>query len=411
MLMTPTVQAISSDYWENDLQMSTEPWLPRCADGTFMCSWIDGLSRRRLTVLRSLLGRNGGATLAEQREDLRAVRAEVATFYPVERFAFKRSKFATLDYARAVLDEGILEMCRINETEYDTTSLLFALFRTDPKHLITVFHLEKVHTNGFARMKLKGDARAPLEPFKRFLTPEVVRGMLADFDAKCRDGRVSEFKSIVSHGRHHLLFVRRENRRSMVIKSSRAIHAFTPEWIVLDFQDNAKGVDIASKSTKVPAILANRLASLYFGKTCEYENDIQVTYRAQIKSLLDDLVGDRCQFLSLLDVAVRNSPLDGAPLLRIGSEDGRSIAEGVRHFEKAIGHILTNVQLIREIKVLYAGKRLKLTFESLATIEDGFVVRYTDNTLNASERQTFETAIRGKPYGIRALSTEKQGRK
>lgn len=411
MLATDNFQPVSRDFWENDLQMDLDPWLARAADDSHMRRWINGLNKRCLGILQTSLGLNAGGKLQEQRDELLSCDGHITPYFLVDRFAYKRSKFATADYARSVLPDEIADACKVGDDNYDTTALLLALFQIDPNHLITVFHLEKVHTTGFARMKLKGNARKPNTTFKQFLTPPVVQQALARFDTDHSDGRTSEFKNIVDHAGHHLVFIRREEKRSMLLRAGRTIHAFKPEWIVLDFRNNGKGVDIASTGMTVPLQIANRIVSLYFGGTREYENEVQVTYGSQILKFLTALAHDECEFLKLAEVHVRNSPIEGAPILRISSEDGESIAESVRHFENAVGPVLDDVDLIKAVKAVYCGKRVKLTFEPVGDVQDGYVVRYADGALNAPQRRGFEQDVCGEPYGIRALSTEKRHKK
>jgi len=392
--------------------MCLDPWLKLAEDKAYIRNWVKGLTKRQLRVLCSNLGLDGDAKIKDQRDALISCDGQLTRFFLVDRFAYRRSKFATSDYAASVLPAGVIEACRSGEDNYDTLALLFALFQLDPEHMRTVFHLEKVHSTGFARMKLKGNARKPNNAtFEEFLTPEVIVRVLTQFDATRRDGRSSEFKNIVQHAGQHLVFIRREERRTMLLKSHHAVHGFSPEWIVLDFGKNGKRVDISSLSMSVPLEIANRLASAYFGGKREYENEIQVTYEQQILKFLDTLKTDGCDFLRLVEVIVKNSPLDGAPSLRLNSDDGESIAESVRHFEKAVGSILSDVDLIKTVKVLYCGKRVKLTFEPIENVEEGYVVRYADKSLNARQRKAFETKLREEPYGLRTLSTEKRHKK
>jgi hypothetical protein len=360
-------------------------------------------------VLCTNLGLDGNGRLQDQREALLGRDGQLTPYYLVERFAFRRSKFATADYAAAVLPSNTLDECRAAENDFDTLALLFALYRRDPGHLRTVYHLERIHSTGFAWMKLKGNVRRPEKvSFLDFLTPKVVERVLVEFDRDRHDGRASEFKNILPHGEHHLLFVRREERRTLLLKSHTTIHGFNPEWIVLDFRDNGKGVDISSLSMSVPLEIANRVASAYFDHKCEYENEVQVTYKQQIVKFMDKLRKDECDFLALVEVTVRNSPLDGAPGLRISSEESESIAESIRHFEKAVGKIIDEIDLIKSIKVLYAGKRVRMMFERVEDADQGYVVRYHDAVLNAKERRSFESKLREDPYGLRVLSTEKR---
>jgi hypothetical protein len=398
-------------FWEDELELCLDPWLDKARDKTVMRGWVEGLTKRQVRVLCLSLHLDPGPKLQDQREAIRHCKDQLTQYYLVDRFAYRRSKFATADFASTVLSPAVIDECRAGEDGFDTEALLFALYRKDPAHLRTVYHLERIHSTGFARMKLKGNVRRPKKTsFVEFLTPKVVERALLEFDRDENDGRTSEFKSIVPHGEHHLVFIRREEQRSMLIKSRHAIHAFKPDWIVLDFRENGKGVDISSRSTSVPVKIANRLASAYFGGKHEYENEVQVTYEQQIVKFLDRLRRDQCidDGFTLVEVSVRNSPLDGSPGLRISGEDCESIAESIRHFERVVAKIMDKIALVKSIKVLYADKRVMMKFEPAEGVEQGYVVRYQDAVLNAKERDAFLAKLREEPYGLRVLSTEKQ---
>lgn len=399
-------------FWEDDLQMCLDPWLGLTGSKGHMQDWVDGLTKRQLRILCSSLGLRVGKTLTEQRDALTACNGQLTPYYLVYRFAYRRYKFAVSDYAASVLRPEVIEDCRTSDDKYDIPALLFALYHNKPENLHTIFHLERIHSTGFARMKLKGNARKPDDKtFKEFLTPEIVKGVLTKFDTECRDGRQSEFKNIITHNEHHLVFIRREEHRSVLLKSSCAVHGFRPEWIVLDFHDNGKGVDISSLSMTVPLEIVNHLASTYFGGKREYENEIQITYRQQIVQFLHTLRDDGCDFLTLVEVAVKNSPLDGAPTIRLRSDDGESIGESVRHFERVINKIMDDISQIQSITVMYLDKRVKMSFEPIETVDEGFIVRYVDKTLNDNERRVFVAKLQEEPYGLRILSTEKRHKK
>lgn len=398
---------VTRDFWENHLQMCIDPWLQNAADAQYMRRWLGDLNKLHLRMMCGYLGVDWDAKLEDQRESLLACNGRLTPYYLVERFAYRRSRFAISDYAATVLAKPIFDSCRSGEA-FDTLALLLALYNNSPEHLRTVYHLEKVHSTGFARMKLKGRARKPKKSFREFLTSAVLKRLLAEFDARRDDGRASELMNIVPDTDHPVAFIRREEQRSMLLRSSRAVHGFKPEWIILDFRDNAKRVDISSHSISVPLELANRIASAYFRTDCEYVNEVEVTPKALIDKLLDLLKRDAVDFLKLVEVHVKNSPLEGAPVLKLSSDGDESVADSVRHFEKVIGAILADLDLIKAIKVLFCGKRVKLTLEAVPDAPEGYCVRYTDKTLNKRERDAFETKVREEPYGIRVLSTEKR---
>ena len=197
---------IARDFWENHLQMCIDPWLQYAADPKYMWNWLGGLNKRQLNFLCEYLGVASGSKLEQRRKSLLACNGRLTPYYLVERFAYRRSRFAVSDYAANVLSKPTYDGCRSGD-KFDTLALLMALYHKDPEHLKTVYHLEKVHSSGFARMKLKGQARQPKKSFKEFLTSTLLRRLLAQFDEQKNDGRASEFMDIVPDTDHPVALI------------------------------------------------------------------------------------------------------------------------------------------------------------------------------------------------------------
>ena len=62
------------------------------------------------------------------------------------------------------------------------------------------------------------------------------------------DGRVSEFKSILPGDENLFVFVRRCERPSAILRGTELVYGHRPEWIVLEFFDAGKRVNISSIS-------------------------------------------------------------------------------------------------------------------------------------------------------------------
>jgi len=394
-------------FWEDDLEMATERLQAEAADDGFIEAWIGKRTGRQASVLCRNLGLGGADSTRQQKELLRSCNGDLLPYVLVDQFAKYKSKVATADLANGILGDDVLEACHIKEDDFDKTALLFAIYNEGWENLRLVFHLDKIHKSGFARMALKQTMRRPDQPFGEFLQPETVERVLGDFDRARGDGRQSELKDIVPHDGRHLVFIRRAERPDLILRSAHIVHGYRPEWIILDFEDGAKRVNISSVSVGVPLRIANRLASSYFRKSCEYENESQVTYEKQIERLLRVLQRGEAEELALVELVVANSPLDGSPKLKITDPDSNPIGEGIAHFEKAVGSILADIEHIESIKVHYRRKRVSLIFEKLNGVADEFVVRYSDHRLNAFERRLFEQHMR-ETHGIQVLSTEKR---
>ena len=394
-------------FWENELEMATERLRVRAEEDGFIDDWIGRRTGRQVRVLCRNLGLDGATSVKKQKEALRSCESELLPYVLVGEFAKYKSRVATADFAGGVLPDDVLEVCRINDERFDKTALLFAIYHQRWSDLRLVFHLDKIHKSGFARMKLKESVRHPTQPFGDFLQPQTVREILEAFDKARGDGRTSEFKDVVAYDDRHLVFIRRAERPDLILRGTRVVHGYKPEWIILDFEDGARRVDISSVSVSVPLRIADRLASSYFGRTCEYENESQITYAKQIERLLGLLQRAESEELALVEIVVANSPLDGSPKIKITDPDSNPIGDAITHFEKAVGSVLSDVGHIESIKVHYRRKRISLIFEGQEGTQDEYVVRYSDHRLNAPERRLFEQHMRD-THGIPVLSTEKR---
>ena len=396
------------EFWEDDLETALEPILAHARRNGAIEEWIGKRTGRQVNILCANLGTDGNCSVREKKNVLRSTsHDDLVPYLLVDQFSKFKSKIATIDFAKGALTEDVLETCRIQDDEFDKTALLFAIYQRRPEDLRVVFHLDKIHKSGFARMKLRETARRPNESFEDFLRPDTVRGTLADFDTAERDGRRSEFKDVVTHGGSHLVFIRRAERPDLILRSGGVVHGHRPEWIILDFQGGAKRVNISSVSVSVPLEIANRLASRYFDKPCEYENESRITYGRQLGRFLSLLKDDQAEQLRFVELVVSNSPLEGAPKIKITDPDSNAIGVAIGHFEKAVGGVLSGIERIDSIKVYYHKKRVSLIFNEVEEADDAYIVRYSDHRLNASERQSFEAHMRD-IHGIPVLSTEKR---
>ena len=400
--------APARDFWENDLEMAIANVLARSSEDGFLDEWIKKRNGRQLSVLCENLGFDDEISVRQRKDALRiSGNGVLLPYLLVEQFAKYKSKVAVFDFAKSVLKEEVLDLCRVEEDDFDKIVLLYSIYYRNSDDLRLVYHLDKIHKSGFARMKIKDKIRRPKQSFREFLQPEAVKKILAAFDKKKGDGRVSEYKNVFIHDGHFLVFVRRAERPDLVLQDAKVVHGYRPEWIILDFTDDAKRVNISSVSVNVPLEIANRIASGYFKKVCEYENESQITYTKQLEVFLKNLKDRKGEELSLVEIVISNSPLNGSPKVKITDSHSKPIGPAIGHFEKAVGKILSDIGNIESIKVYYHKKRVSLLFERAENKDDEYIVRYSDHRLNALERRSFEDHLRN-THGIPVLSTEKR---
>jgi len=396
-------------FWSDELELPLESIINDPDLSARLREWRKKLTGRQVAALCQALSVRASGSVRSKRSSLDLPIAKLVPYFLVDRFGKFKSKIAVVDFAKGVVGRVVMDLCRIGDEdngEYDKTALLFVIYSRKRSDLPLVLHLDKVHKTGFARMELKTTARQPRKKLATVLEASAIRGLLREFDKKKRDGRKSEFRSVVTRGDHHMLFVRRAERPDYIVRSSGLIHGFRPELIILDFFAGAKRVDISSISVSVPLELANTVASAHFGKQCEYDNANEITYAAQIMKLLKALRKANTDDLSLVEIVVENSPLDGAPKIKITDPESKSIGPAIRRFEDAVGAIVSKVERIESFKVLYRKKRVSLILDAQDSPGE-FVLRYSDHRLNALERRDFEDHMRA-THGIEILSTEKR---
>lgn len=392
-------------FWENDLEIGHDAALGRAGQDGFWDEWIQKRTGRQIEMICTALGLSGNGRVRERKDDLRMRTDELQPLLLVEEFARFKSKLATATFASKVLPADIVEACAKGEGDWDTQALCYAIYHANPYQLRGVLHLDRIHKSGFARMRLKGNPRRPQRALGDFLQPATIERILREFDDSKGDGRSSEFKNIMQEEQSHLVFIRRCEKPSSILQGQQIVHGYRPEWIVLVFADAAKRVSIASLSVTDSLEIANRIASGFYEFECDYENDSEITYAAQLRRLLAVLKQDQDAELAIVELVCSNSPLEGACPIRLSNE--QSIGPAILDFERKVGSITTSLDAIESIKVAYKKKRVSLLLEKVDGADDQYVVRYSDQRLNPLERVAFEDYLR-KTHAIPVLSTEKR---
>ena len=395
-----------AQFWTDDLEIHSRYVLQRPTPEV-LDEWVNRRTGRQLDMLATAVGLNGVAK-RKRKEAIRSLDAQLQPYLHIDRFSQFKSKVAVLDFARGVLPKQVIDDCLKSENDPDKPALLFAIYQHRWTDLRLVFHLDKIHKTGFARMRLTGTAPKPNKSLEDFLTEEKASSLLAAFDKARHDGLTSELKSVIPQEDRVLMFIRRGERPDHLVAPDGSIfHGYKSEWIILDFAGDARRVDISSVSVDLPLEIANRIASAYFKRDCEYENESIASSPTQIEAFLARVRPVTDGPLLLVELTCGTSPLAGASGIRIRQPDSRSIGDSLDHFEKQIGKL--HLADIESVKVLFRKKRVSLIPEAAENEPGAYVVRYSDHRLNARERIDFENHMR-ESHAITVLSTEKRFR-
>jgi hypothetical protein len=399
------------EFWENTLELPVTRLLEDAEAPQFMTYWIGQRRARQVAMLRYLLGLPVEVPLKERKSQLRDRQAELIRFVPALQFALRKSMHAALDVAAGCLDDAIIELAQESNGSYDTVALIFGILDRSWPNLEKVFHLDKLHKVGFARMRLPKPPRRPARRFKDFLASGEPVAMLRRFDADQGDRHTSQFQQVIKVRDAQVVFIRRPHQQQYVLAEDRVVHGFSPDQIVLDFRDEAARLNIASHGHAASYDIANRLASAFYGRDCVYENITEEAFAAQIARFLRTLRNEKARDLRLVEMRLRATPLYGGPDLHLSNKDDLSIGRALEELEQALNWTIEDLDRIPGFKVLFRDKRVAMEIEP---VEAGpaddrkYVLRYRDQSLSLSERRVFEELIE-QDHGIKVVSTEKRG--
>jgi hypothetical protein len=376
-----------------------------------MTYWIGQRRARQVAMLRYLLGLPVEVPLKERKSQLRDRQAELIRFVPALQFALRKSMHAALDVAAGCLDDAIIELAQESNGSYDTVALIFGILDRSWPNLEKVFHLDKLHKVGFARMRLPKPPRRPARRFKDFLASGEPVAMLRRFDADQGDRHTSQFQQVIKVRDAQVVFIRRPHQQQYVLAEDRVVHGFSPDQIVLDFRDEAARLNIASHGHAASYDIANRLASAFYGRDCVYENITEEAFAAQIARFLRTLRNEKARDLRLVEMRLRATPLYGGPDLHLSNKDDLSIGRALEELEQALNWTIEDLDRIPGFKVLFRDKRVAMEIEPVeagSADDRKYALRYRDQSLSLSERRVFEELIE-QDHGIKVVSTEKRG--
>ncbi len=405
-----TAPPFDDPFWTDELEWPAPATLRNYDDDESREHWVTKLSGRQLDVLCEHFGFTE-VTSHQRKPAIIGMLEQLDPFIVIRAFGSSVNRHAARDVARRMLPKAVFDACVIKDDEgtYDTTALLFALFLQDHRNLRTAFHMTKVQKHSFARMQIGNPPARPGKSMQDWLTTHRVTRILKAVDMERSDGMPSELREIVSWDGSVFVFIRRGiGQRHVINDDNRIVHGRDPEWIVLQFSSGGDQVRICSKSNAVPLIIANEIASGYYGEAVEYTNQVEVTYAKQIEFLFKQLTTASDNPISLLQIAVNSSPLRGGAKLVMGASDHTSFIKSLVHFNEAIhGNLVARISSIDHIKVGFMGKKVDLTFDPEAGEPNAFIVRYGESRLSLVERARFEDSMR-ETYEITAISKERR---
>ncbi len=397
---------ISVDYWGNRLEVNADLIVQQHADKDYLTSWVEKLPKRarQLLIEHLRLGRAVGA--GEQCYQLVKHSDRLLPAMLVHAATAGKRSYAITEVARSRLTDEQLQRCQLPSERFDRLALMWLLYLENPDNLELVFHLDRIQRRGFARMVLESTPHLHLADAPAFFSRSNIQRILDAHESEQRTRRRSICSEILNDGGGNFqVFIKPDQKSAFVSHGASNTFGFQPEWIVLEFEPDLHRVHMCSISPDIPVILANRIASEFFGTAVDYINESVFTYADVVQDFLTSLVHEPDD-LPLVEVVAKNCGIQNAPQIRMNDTQNQSLAPALRHFATAFGNPLDHVQDIDSLKVHRFERRVKLIFER-GPGEDELIVRYGDQPLTGRERREFERHMHER-YGITVLSTEKR---
>ena len=394
---------IDPEYWQNQLEVPLADVLARTEKPPFFATWVDGVSPACRRVLARELGLPREMPQPALRKAVLRFRDTLVPLVLVDAAMAGKRRSAILEVARAVLGADDLEGAR-SGSALDRRALGWTLHLRGAANLQRVFHIDRIHRRGVARMALAERPASPAPAGPEAFCPSAVAAVLAECQRERGLSGLDPRAETLTTPEQHVAFFKWPRKSAFVVRGADNVFGYERQWVVLAFTRDLWRVTIASDPGEAPARIAERIAGSVFGHPVRYVNESIATPLETadrfVASLLDEKAG-----MALVEAEVRTHAQQGAPLVRVHGCGDESIAVQVRRLELAFGGEVTRAARLGAVKVVAFGKRVRMVFEP--AFGDGVIVRYSDQVLAPEERDAFERRMRD-AHGITVFSTEKR---
>ena len=175
------------------------------------------------------------------------------------------------------------------------------------------------------------------------------------------------------------------------------------ELIVLHFLEEGRRVRISGRTSELPRRLAQGIASAWFATSVVFRDDLVPAHPASLRRLVDALLTGTVTDVRLVEVAVRNAPVTGAPLLIVRAAGPRcDVAGSVADLEGKVGPLIERVADIEHLKVEFNRRIIEIDFP---LVGDQPLVRFADGRLDRHAAERFRLFVE-QAFGLPMHSME-----
>jgi hypothetical protein len=362
-------------------------------------------TRRVLVAAAGILGLPTDGSVHALQQRVTDVSWGLLPLLAVAAFAAHKVPAAVEDAAKAALSPAQVANARTAPGEHDRLLLLLMLLAHKPAVLPHVRGLHAWHRAGAAALTLNGRPEHRRAGFGAWLSRENVERAVAAVPLPRGVPGIRFEMCIQRPDGDVILLLSRNLRRAhqWTDDGLHLLHGHDEELIVLHFLDDGRRVRVSAQTPDLPRALAGALAAAWFGAELAYVDDLAPAEPASLRRMLAGLLTRQVGGLRLVELAVRNSPLAGAPeiVLRAGGQCG-DISAAVHDFEDRVGPLLDRLDDVVHLKVIFGGRRVEVDFPHVGAQP---VARFADGRLDRHAAEAFRAFV-GAEFGLPLHSME-----
>jgi len=314
---------------------------------------------------------------------------------------------------RIMLPEAVVRLVESGAFTATARRLAYAMqvYYQTPADLALLVLFEQAERAGYARYALvPGDGgedavrRVQEGADLSGLTVSAVNQALQAFEG----GRSICARVLQESDGYTLVFIYRMLREASIPEMDRTLFGDEVETIIVRFKDRLRFMEERS-ARHTGVLIAGAIASHLMGVEVRYEVDVSLTTQRALERLLDALVRDEDDRLRLVEINLRQSPLEGSPVLIVRCDKTGSLAPTIEALvEKQINlleelHDLNYLGLAFD-RIVGEKKRPYIFKLRIEPVGDAYFVRYSCGRLPSQSRDQFEHHL-GERFDVRVIPT------
>ncbi len=274
--------------------------------------------------------------------------------------------------------------------KYDKYAGIVKLYQKNPNLLIQILLLYTAFKRTLNKFSI--DIKDVDTVINLFESEDKITTFLEKFDNLENDDYSSKYIGKVEFEENIYTFFIREFKRMKNQKLDETVYNTICEWIILRIPREGKSFRVGYQSRIdikkfIPIVMGmdlKKIGDVEIVKKYEDFNDV-----SNVQNFFKEI--EDFEQTPLVELLIELSPIRSNPSLKISSPQNRSVGPAIKWFRENGKDLIEDIKSISECKIYYEKHRLRLVFKH--DEEKGFEIRYADNSLSLSLRNSFEDFI------------------